>query len=198
MELGGGFAVLVVFGINAGEFEADAGVTGFGSGGTFEPCGSQAVVTPGACLQAGSQVEQRRFVLRQHSIAGSKLFDLVPLLLVNGVIQGAFQLFGAIAHGIDSAVDIDVAAVVFHIGTLPAEPAAFAVLPGLAVALVEQAAAFVGGIVGAGGGRQQQAQGEKERFVHGRGFRHFVSGSLFRKRLPENGLNIGLIDCLFD
>ena len=57
MELGGGFAVLVVFGINAGEFEADAGVTGFGSGGTFEPCGSQAVIAPGARLQAGGQVK---------------------------------------------------------------------------------------------------------------------------------------------
>ena len=104
-------------------------------------------------------------MLRQHRVAGGELFHLVPLLLVDGVIQGAFQLFGAIAHGIDLTAYLDVAAVVFHGGILPAKPAAFAVLPGLAVALVKQAAAFVGRVVGAGNGGQQ-AQDEEEWFVH--------------------------------
>ena len=107
-------------------------------------------------------------MLRQHRVAGGELFHLVPLLLVDGVIQGAFQFFGRIADGINLSAYLDVAAVVFHIGTLPAEPAAFAVLLRLAAALVQQAAAFVRGIVGMGKGGQQQAkEGEAEWFVHG-------------------------------
>ena len=112
-------------------------------------------------------------MLRQHRVAGGELFHLVPLLLVDGVIQGAFQFFGRIADGINLSAYLDVAAVVFHGGILPAKPAAFAVLPGLAVALVEQAAAFFGRVVGAGNGGQQQAQGEAERLIHGLGLSAF-------------------------
>ena len=145
-------------------------------------------------------MNQRGLVLRQFGVAGGELPHLVPLPRVEGVVNCAFQLFRRVADLVDCTVYHNVAVVFPHFPAclFRVQPVTFSILLRLAAALIQQAAAFVDRTVGMGNGGLQQAQGEEERLVHGRGFRHFVSGNLFQKRLPENGLNIGLIDCLFD
>ena len=92
-------------------------------------------------------------MLGQFGVAGSELAHLVPLPRVKGVVNRAFQLFRRVADLVDCTVYHDVVVVFSHfpVCLLRVQPAAFAVLLRLAAALVQQAAAFVCGIVGRGG-----------------------------------------------
>ena len=92
-------------------------------------------------------------MLGQFGVAGSELAHLVPLPRVEGVVNRAFQLFRRVADLVDCTVYHDVVVVFSHfpVCLLRVQPAAFAVLLRLAAALVQQAAAFVRGIVGRGG-----------------------------------------------
>ena len=98
-------------------------------------------------------MNQRGFVPGQFSVAGGELPHLVPLLRVEGVVNRAFQLFRRIADLVDCTVYHDVAVVFpyFPACLFRVQPAAFAVLLRLAAAFIQQAAAFICGIVGRSG-----------------------------------------------
>ena len=118
-------------------------------------------------------MNQRGLVLRQFGVAGGELPHLVPLPRVEGVVNCAFQLFRRVADLVDCTVYHNVAVVFPHFPAclFRVQPTAFAVLLRLAAALVQQAAAFVCGVVGVGGDGQKQAEGEAGRLVHRCGFR---------------------------
>ena len=168
--MGGGFAVLVVFGVGAAKLERDAGVGGVFFCGGFQQAHGLDELALLPRLQAFGQMQQRGFVAGQGGIAGGKLPDFVPLAQIERVIKGGFQLFFAAAHLVYLPADADIAVVFLHLrfgrrGI--AQPAAVAVLAHLATAFFEQAAAAVVIVVGAAyRGQKQQRQQGKAKFVH--------------------------------
>ena len=97
-------------------------------------------------------MNQRGLVPGQFGVAGGELPHLVPLPRIEGVVNRAFQFFRRVADLVDCTVYHDVAVVFLYFPAclFRVQPTAFAVLLRLAAALVQQAAAFVCGVVGIG------------------------------------------------
>ena len=171
LKRGGGLFVLVVFGIKPPRFEQQAWIVGFGFQGRLKTVSRRAEIPFVPFLQRIGQMNQRGFVLRQFGVAGGELPHLVPLPRVEGVVNRAFQLFHRVADLVDCTVYHDVAVVFlrFPACLLRVQPAAFAVLLRLAAALVQQAAAFVCGIVGRGGEADRTERQEKQAEAVGHG-----------------------------
>lgn len=170
LKRGGRLFVLVVFGIKPPRFEQQAGVVGFGFQGRLKTVPRRAEIPFVPFLQRIGQMNQRGFVPGQFGVAGGELPHLVPLPRIEGVVNCAFQFFRRIADLVDFAAYRNIAVVFLYFPAclFRVQPTAFAVLLRLAAALVQQAAAFVGGVVGVGGDGQKQAEeGEAEWFVHG-------------------------------
>ena len=98
-------------------------------------------------------MNQRGFVLRQFGVAGGKLSHLVPLPRVEGVVNRTFQFFRRIADLVDFTIYRNIAVVFFHFLAclFRVQPVTFSILLRLAAALIQQAAAFICGIVGRSG-----------------------------------------------
>ena len=98
-------------------------------------------------------MNQRGFVLRQFCVAGGELPHFVPLPRVEGVVNRTFQFFRRIADLVDCTVYHDVAVVFSHfpVCLFRVQPVTFSILLRLAAALIQQAAAFICGIVGRSG-----------------------------------------------
>ena len=119
----------------------------------------------------------------QFGVAGGELPHLVPLPRIEGVVNRAFQFFRRVADLVDCTVYHDVAVVFFYFPAclFRVQPTAFAVLLRLAAALVQQAAAFVCGIVGRGGKADRTERQEKQAEAVGHGIGSFRQGGRLKK-----------------
>ena len=155
---------MVVFGIKPPRFEQQAGVVGFGFQGRLKIVPRRAEIPFVPFLQRIGQMNQRGFVLRQFCVAGGELPHFVPLPRVEGVVNRTFQFFRRIADLVDFTIYRNIAVVFFHFlaGLFRVQPVTFSILLRLAAALIQQAAAFVRGIVGRGGKADRTERQEKQ------------------------------------